>query len=438
MPDMSQPHTLIGQTVDCACGRAHTIETQTCLYEADALIRLPDVMAQHSDGRDVLMFADKRTYRAAGHKAEAVLDDGGWRVRPVILSDPPICDDLTYVKLTRDLPGADMFLAVGGGVVSDLTKWISFDRKCPYVMVPTAASMNGYTSSGVSPAIKGVKVLAYAHVPVAVVTEPDIITYAPFELTAAGLGDAIAKPISTADWLMNHLLLGEYFCPAISQMITDIERQYFDNPEGVQALEPQAVKALYDALIYSGFAMTLVGTSAPASGGEHMFSHTLDMMAAAQGSEHDLHGREVGLGTIFAAALYEKLFELEEPVAKDMPKDIDRDFWGKMAGPVSEQYEAKKPLVATMRKKLPKPLAWKELLVALKAQGRPAGQIKECLRRAGAAHCGSDIGCDRQQLREVVLHMHEIRKRPTVVDLAWILGVLPGQADELIDEWLAQ
>jgi len=32
--------------------------------------------------------------------------------------------------------------------------------------------------------------------------------------------------------------------------------------------------------------------------------------------------------------------------------------------------------------------------------------------------------------------MHEIRRRFTIVDLAWLAGVLPGRADELIDEWL--
>jgi hypothetical protein len=32
--------------------------------------------------------------------------------------------------------------------------------------------------------------------------------------------------------------------------------------------------------------------------------------------------------------------------------------------------------------------------------------------------------------------MHEIRKRPTVVDLAWMLGILPDAADEIIDTWL--
>ena len=47
-----------------------------------------------------------------------------------------------------------------------------------------------------------------------------------------------------------------------------------------------------------------------------------------------------------------------------------------------------------------------------------------------------DIGCSREALRAAMLHMHEMRKRFTIVDLAWMLGVLPGAADAIISEWL--
>jgi hypothetical protein len=34
--------------------------------------------------------------------------------------------------------------------------------------------------------------------------------------------------------------------------------------------------------------------------------------------------------------------------------------------------------------------------------------------------------------------MHEIRKRFTIVDLAWLIGILPGAADEIIEQWLPE
>ena len=62
--------------------------------------------------------------------------------------------------------------------------------------------------------------------------------------------------------------------------------------------------------------------------------------------------------------------------------------------------------------------------------------IRTWLQRAGAAVSIADIGSSRERVRSAILHMHEIRKRFTIVDLAWLTGVLPGQADDLIDEWL--
>jgi hypothetical protein len=32
--------------------------------------------------------------------------------------------------------------------------------------------------------------------------------------------------------------------------------------------------------------------------------------------------------------------------------------------------------------------------------------------------------------------MHEIRQRTTVVDLAWLVGILPASAEEIIEDWL--
>ena len=34
------------------------------------------------------------------------------------------------------------------------------------------------------------------------------------------------------------------------------------------------------------------------------------------------------------------------------------------------------------------------------------------------------------------MHMHEIRKRCTVVDLTWVLGILPAAVNDIINEWL--
>jgi glycerol-1-phosphate dehydrogenase [NAD(P)+] len=349
----------------------------------------------------------------------------------------PVCDDTTHNWLNEQFPPADIALAVGSGVINDLTKWTAFEHDLPYAVFATAATMNGYTAANVAPAIKGVKTLITARPPLAVFAVPSVIINAPSELTAAGLGDTIAKPVSTADWILNQIFLDEYFCRYCSEIINSLEVYYFNHPEDIRTHRPAAIEALLNALLYSGIAMTIIGTSAPASGGEHLLSHTLDMMSSIDGVAHDLHGRQVGIGTIFAAAIYERIFQIETPKPLSLPSDIDNTFWGgPLADNVRQQYELKKPTLHTIREKLIDVQTWQTFIAAAREQVRSPNEIKICLKTAGAAHTFADIKCSRERFLSAVLHMHEIRKRPTIIDLAWILGILPDSAEEIIDTWL--
>lgn len=445
------PEELLDTTFDCECGRRHDVPVKRIVHSEDALESLPEVLSSLINGRRIVLTADQRTWDIAGCNAEEVLERAGWSAEHIIIPDidhgGPVCNEKTHDWLSGKLPSADIVLAVGSGVINDLTKWVAFDRDLSYAVFATAATMNGYTAANVAPTLKGVKSLIRARPPIAVFAIPSVIVEAPFELTASGLGDTLAKPVSTADWIFNHIFFDEYFCRYCSEMINTLEPYYFDHPEDIKNHQPAAIEALFKALIYSGIAMTLVGASAPASGGEHLLSHTLDMMTSVDGVAHDLHGRQVGLGTLFSSAIYDRIFrvagvlrkESQGPPAirgRDARDTIDSTFWGPLAESVSRQYEQKQPLLQILREKLTDDRAWRAFLDAGRDQVRSPDQIKHCLRTAGAAHTFKDIGCSRERLREAILHMHEIRKRPTVIDLAWILGILPEAADEIIDQWL--
>jgi len=434
------PEKLLDTTFDCECGRSHKVPVRSIIYAEDAIERLPDVLGSLASGRRVVLVADKRTRAIAGERAKKALEQKGWSVHDIIVPDTakggPVCDDVTHARLNDLMPAADIALAVGTGVVNDLTKWSAFDKDFPYAVFATAATMNGFTAANVAPTIKGIKTLIRARAPLAVFGIPSIIVDAPFELTASGLGDTIAKPVSTADWKFNHLFCGESFCRYCSEIINSLEPYYLERPGDIRDRRPAAIEALFNALLYSGIAMTVIGTSAPASGGEHLFSHTLDMMSSIDGALHDLHGRQVGLGTIFASALYERILKIEKPVCHSYPGDIDSTFWGSLADNVRKEYEQKIPKLQIISEKLADGKTWDAFLAAARQQVRSPAQIKNCLKTAGAAHTFAGIGCSRERVLAAALHMHEIRKRPTIIDLAWILGIMPSAAGEIIDRWL--
>lgn len=439
---------LLGTRFDCACGRPHELPVRRFLYESEAIARLPDVLCDSLQGKPlqrVVVVSDARTWAVCGEQASDTLRRAGLDTSRILVPDRqqggPVCDDGTRAVLIGQLQAMrlDMVVAVGSGVINDLCKWSSFELGRPYAVVATAASMNGYAAANVAAKIEGVKVLVEARPPVAVVAEPEVIESAPPAMTTAGFGDTIAKYQSHADWLMNHLLLDEYYCSFCAGIVADLEPLYLEHPEDIKEGGRRAVGGLFEALFWSGVAMTLVGTSAPASGGEHLLSHTLDMVSDVQGRPHDLHGRQVGVGTLFSAALYERLLAMENPKLVALPNAVDTDFWRAPAlvAAVKQQYEAKQFAVGAVRRKLEAGDAWDRFRARLATVSKPPATIQDWLRRAGGAVTAAEIGCSRSTLREGLLHMHEMRKRFTIVDLAWMAGILPTAVDEIIDAWLS-
>jgi glycerol-1-phosphate dehydrogenase [NAD(P)+] len=431
----------LGEPIRTAFAARRDTLPRALYYSPDAADELARLLAAQAPGRSAILVADQRTYAVAGARCGAALRSAGLSVAERLVGDrpggaSPVCDDVTKDRLSAELPAGDLLVAVGSGVVNDLCKWIAGERGVPYAVYATAASMNGYSAANVAPSIRGVKSLFRARAPLAIAADPAVIEGAPFELTASGLGDAVAKPVSTADWLMNHRLLGEEFSPPVAEVVDRIEGSYLDSPERLARRDPAAIRALFEALVYSGCAMTLQGSSVPASGGEHLVSHTLDMLAHVDGTGHDLHGRQVGVATIFAAALYQRIWALDglEPGRAVAP--LDRELWGPIADAVAAEHARKRASAEAARAALEKPGAWAALRAELRPILRSPERIKGCLARSGAAHRIADIGCTRERFLAAVRHCGAIRARFTSIDLGWLAGLLPGAAEEIVDAWL--
>jgi glycerol-1-phosphate dehydrogenase [NAD(P)+] len=376
----------------------------------------------------------------AGKSASAFLKDAGWKVSDIIVPDPapgktPVCDNHTYDELIGHIGTADVILPVGSGVLSDLGKWIAANLNVPCVGLATAASMNGYTSANVAATINGVKTLLRKRSPLAILSDPDILGNAPYELTAAGLGDALAKSVSSADWRMNNFLFGDYFCQGSIDLVAETEPLYMNHPEDLLQRKPEAIGALFHSLLLSGVAMTMAETSAPASGGEHLISHTLDMMSALDGAPHDLHGRQVGIGTVLASEIYRRIISMDSPSFSPPAMEIDKKFWKGLAGEVEIHFAPKRARLQKAYEILSRGAAWDRLREAAALFIRLPDQIHGCLKRAGAACRARDIGSSQERLVQAVIHAHEIRSRFTVIDLARLVGVLPGEAVEIVEQW---
>jgi glycerol-1-phosphate dehydrogenase [NAD(P)+] len=442
---------LLGSSFLCDCGRTHSVPTRALFYGLNSFDALQQTILAAPLQTKYLIIADTRTYEAAAKTLLNSLRDKGVSVSLFIVPDrsgeagepeeSPAADSATRDMIINEAPAADVYIAVGSGVINDLVKWIAFLNKKPFITVPTAASMNGYASSNVAATIDGLKVLFQAEAPTMVFADSEILRCAPYEMTSSGLGDVLAKSVSSADWKLNHFLFNDYFCRFSVDLLKELEPVYLNNPEQIKMLQPEALQALFEALFYSSIAMTITGTSSPASGAEHLISHTLDMTADRDGRKHDLHGRQVGVASILMAALYERVMSIDKPHFKEAPPTINTDFWGTLAPIVAEQYGKKKQRLDKAATFLSQKDNWRKLQERIAPDLISPDRLKNCLAGAQGAHCFAQIRDNgaplkREKFIAVVKNAHQMRERFTILDLGVLLGIIPEEIEQLVDRWV--
>ncbi|MFQ5800438.1 MAG: NAD(P)-dependent glycerol-1-phosphate dehydrogenase, partial [Candidatus Hydrothermarchaeales archaeon] len=191
-------------------------------------------------------------------------------------------------------------VAVGGGKVIDVTKLASKNSGIEFLSIPTAAAHDGIASSRASIKRDGNTVSIGANAPVAIIADTAVIQRGPYRLLASGCGDIISKYTSVKDWELARDKRGEEFseyAAALSMMSAKI---IMDSSATISNGSEESTRKVVKALISCGVAMSIAGSSRPASGSEHKFSHALDAIA----QNPALHGEQCGVGTIMMMRLH--------------------------------------------------------------------------------------------------------------------------------------
>jgi len=190
-------------------------------------------------------------------------------------------------------------VAVGGGTIIDVTKLAAFRTKTDWVSVPTTCSNDGISSPVASIKSNGASLSTKACAPIAILADMNIIGKAPYEFIRAGVGDTIAKYSAVRDWKLGHIIKGEYYGDYASSLSMMVAEVVLNNVAEIKERTDVGLSCLLEALISSGAAMAIAGSSRPASGSEHKFSHALDMLGGSKG----LHGDQCGIGCIIMSYL---------------------------------------------------------------------------------------------------------------------------------------
>jgi len=259
------------------------------------LEQLPAIIAELDIPERGLIVCDSNTLQIAGNQVIEYLEAGGHPMEKVEIKNANI-EELERVEAYSDR--IDFLVGLGGGRPIDLAKQAGFNKDIPFISIPTAASHDGFGSARASIRQEGHKTSMQAIPPIAVVADTSIISKAPKRLLAAGVGDIISNQTAVLDWKLDGQK-ADYseYAAALSEMAAQLVEDGIDK---VASGSEEGVRLVVKALISSGVAMSIAGTSRPASGGEHKFSHWLD----ANSDNPALHGEQCGLGSIVTMYLH--------------------------------------------------------------------------------------------------------------------------------------
>jgi len=422
----------------------------TRLLELDrgARFRTAEAFASLFGSSAALVVADENTFSAAGRDVLDALKAAGQACHePLLLPADGLYAEGAVVDRVYDriqsLDGVP--IAVGAGTINDLVKLAAHRCGRPYMVVATAASMDGYTAYGASITYKGSKQTFHCPAPQGVIADLDVIAAAPPELNAAGYADLAAKNPAGADWLLADALGEEPIHPVAWNMVQSQLRDWLADPAGVRTGNFETLRRITVALMMTGFAMQTACSSRPASGAEHQFSHLWDMEHHTHNGSAPSHGFKVGVGSLASLALYEALAKRD---LAELNVDAAVDAWptanandaeiaslfahDELAAKAREESSAKLLPPAALRAQLQTLKAgWPELRHRLSAQLVSRAELHDMLREAGAAYAPEQIGINRDRLRRSYRQAYHIRRRFTVLDLARRTGLLEWALDDI-------
>jgi len=301
--------SLLGQVFPCACGRQHAISIRHIQIGKGAIYSLGH-MAKPFAEKTVYLVGDENTLPPVLLCAMKELDAAGCKVVAHTFPIPSGRHLITEERLVGSMllhmpPNTGLIVAAGSGTMNDTARVISAKCGIPYIILATAPSMDGYASVTSAVVMDGGKKSVPLCAPYGIIGDTDILRTAPDHMLTAGAGDMLGKYTALRDWELAARETGEAWCPEIAGLVSLAAGRVVERIRCLFNREEGTLKELMDALVLSGLAILLNGTSRPAAGLEHQIAHYFEVEALRRDFYDGLHGHYVGLSTLAACRLYE-------------------------------------------------------------------------------------------------------------------------------------
>ncbi len=273
----------------------HLMELPTKVLIGDGVIsKLGGFIEESAGTRKVVIASGSNVQAKVRQAVDSAIDDRG------VWVEVAAADIKNVDAVMQKSAAAGCIIGVGGGKSVDVGKLAAFRMHLPFYSVPTSASHDGISSPFAS--LKGLDrpYSVMAKPPLGILADIEVIASAPRRLLASGCGDLVSKLTAVKDWQLGHRVTGEYYGSYAASLALMSASVVIDGSRRIGRFGRDSVRDLVEALISTGVAAGIAGSSRPCSGSEHLFSHYLDILAPDSG----LHGEKCGIGTIMMAKLH--------------------------------------------------------------------------------------------------------------------------------------
>ncbi len=431
----------------CSCGRQHVCALKYLNIGRGIVTEVPK-MLEAVGSKKPFVVADPNTWKAAGERVDQILTEAGIEhVNYLVPMDRPKPGEWEVGSVVMHLdPSCDLLLAIGSGVLNDICKVVSLATGIPNAVVGTAPSMDGYASNSSSMEVNKVKSTLYNHAPCGILLDTEILAQAPMRMLQAGFGDMIAKYIATCEWRISHLITDEYYCEEVAELMRHALAKVVAGADGIPARDPDAVGTIAEGLVLAGIAMAYAQISRPASGLEHYFSHMWEMMALEREQPYDLHGIQVGVGTVLTLKLYQHIRALvpskekaEAHMAAFDPAAWEQEMhriFGKTTGEVLEiEAKAHKNDPIKHAERLARLLQnWDEIETIIAEELPPLEELRAKMEAIGEPTRPSELGIGLQDTVDAFIGSRDIRDKYMSSSFLWDLGEMEDFAKILEKE----
>lgn len=269
----------------------HNIAIPTILAVGKGTLHEIGFLLAQSGFRNVVLFFDAYIFEILGAEVIKALESAGIVILQQYRNDETaVCGIVDRAFL---LPAqTEVIIGIGGGRVIDVAKYTAFLNNLPYISFPTSTAHDGFASSGCSLYVSGRRTSAPAKMPFGIIVDLEVVKNAPDRFIYSGIGDLISKITAIYDWEFEEqngkAVVNDFAAMIGKKSVNSVVRTEFCDIK-----EDFFLKELVDSLTLSGIAMEIAGSSAPASGSEHLISHALDKFL----EKPQLHGIQVGVAT---------------------------------------------------------------------------------------------------------------------------------------------